>query len=121
MFSFTKEMRLSHKSDISRVFKKGRAFRFRDERLFVIPNGMNLNRFLCTFKRGFGRAVHRNRVRRFSREIYRCEKIFLKKGFDIVFLPSRYDYSFYIWKSTINSLFKIAGLMADPVESCIKD
>lgn len=114
LFVFSKEMRLSRKSDISRVFKKGKLFRFKDEKLFVLCNGMNLNRFLCTFRRGFGKAVCRNRVRRVSKEVYRSQIGFLKQGFDIVLLASRFDCSFYAWKDKIVNLFKVANLLANP-------
>lgn len=117
VFLFSRQMRLSRKSDISKVFKKGSLFRFRGERLFVLSNGMDLNRFLCTFKRGFGKAVQRNRVRRLSKEIYRHHKMLLKQGFDIVLLASKYDYSFYAWEDRILGLFKVANLVND----CVKD
>ena len=116
LFSFPKGMRLSRKSDISKVFKKGKTFRLRDGRLFVLSNGMSLNRFLCTFRRGFGKAVQRNKVRRISKEIYRYQELFLKKGFDIILLVSRYEYSFYAWKCKLVDLFKMANLVVDPTE-----
>ncbi len=54
--------------------------------MFVLPNGLSHNRFLCTFKRGFGTAVERNRARRISKEAYRKIKPQLKTGSDIVLL-----------------------------------
>ena len=121
LFLFPKEMRLSQRSDIVRVFKNGKVFGSRDERLFVLCNGMNLNRFLCTFKRGFGKAVQRNRVRRISKEVYRCQKASLKKGFDIVLLLSKYESDFCIWKDKITGFFKTAKLIVNPIENYIKD
>lgn len=116
LFLFPKKIRLSQKSDISRVFKKGIVFKFKDEKLFVLYNGMNFNRFLCTFRRGFGKAVQRNRVRRVSKEIYRYQMVSLKQGFDIILLVSRYNSSFCVWQKIITNLFGMANLF----DSCIK-
>lgn len=87
--SFPKRERLSARSRIELVFKKGRRYSGEGISLFVLPNDLGHNRFLCTFRRGFGNAVRRNRVRRVFKEIYRQHKTCFKTSFDIVVLLSK--------------------------------
>ncbi len=70
------------------VFKQGRRFCYGRACLFVLPNGCAYSRFLATFRRGYGKAVARNRARRLSKEAYRALKSSLVPGFDLVLLVS---------------------------------
>lgn len=72
--------------DIKSVFQDGMKISCRGANLFLLQNGLEYNRFLCTFKRGFGTAVQRNKARRISKEVYRIIKQNLKIGFDIVLI-----------------------------------
>jgi ribonuclease P protein component len=85
--------------------------------LFVLPNALDCSRFLCTFKRGFGSAVLRNRVRRLSKEVYRLNKHILKSGFDIVLLASASDGSFCLWQKKMFILFEMAKLLIGKVHN----
>ena len=87
-YSFSKRERLSCRRRIELVFKKGKRYSSEGVSLFVLPNELEYNRFLCTFRRGFGNAVERNRVRRVFKEVYRQNKSSFKTSFDIVFLLS---------------------------------
>ena len=111
--SFPKRERLSSRRSIELVFKKGRRYSSEGISLFVLPNDLGRNRFLCTFKRGFGNAVERNRVRRVSKEIYRFNKNSLKKSFDFVLLVSKYSYSFDVWQNRICTLLQLLKVMND--------
>lgn len=114
-FSFSRRERLSCRRSIGLVFKKGKRFSGEGVSLFVLPNGIGCNRFLCTFKRGFGSAVERNTVRRISKEIYRQNKYLLRTGFDIVFLMSssflKIESSFTTQKKNFIKMFNRAGLL----------
>lgn len=105
--SFSKRERLSCRRSIELVFKKGKRCSGEGFSLFVLPNDVGRNRFLCTFRRGFGNAVKRNRTRRVFKEIYRQNKHCLKAGFDIVFLLS-------------NSFLKVENDFAVQVVSFLK-
>ncbi|WP_029410311.1 ribonuclease P protein component [Treponema pedis] len=85
-FTFPREERLRSKAAIKHVFSKGVKITCRGAALFIVPNGLEYNRFLCTFKRGFGTAVERNKARRISKEAYRKIKPQLKTGKDFVLL-----------------------------------
>ena len=87
--SFPKRERLSSRRSIELVFRKGRRYSSEGISLFVLPNDLGRNRFLCTFKRGFGNAVERNRARRVFKEIYRQNKACIKRSFDIAVLLSK--------------------------------
>jgi len=69
---------------------------------------------MCTFKRGFGKAVERNRVRRVFKEIYRQNKSCFKNSFDIVLLLSKgfskVDVGFETQVASFVKVFKRADL-----------
>ncbi len=112
-FSISKMERLSDGFVIQTVFKKGSRASVEGATLFVLSNNVGENRFLCTFKHGFGNAVERNRVRRVSKEIYRFNKNSLKKSFDFVLLVSKYSYSFDVWQNRICTLLQLLKVMND--------
>lgn len=112
--SFSKGERLSIRRSIELVFKKGKRYSNGGISLFVLPNELEHSRFLCTFKRGFGNAVKRNRVRRVFKEIYRQNKDCIKTGFDIVFLLSsaflKVEDDFAVQVTSFFKMLRRAGL-----------
>ncbi len=110
-FSLPRTERLSAKSYIKQVFKQGKKVSYRQATLFFLSNGLDYNRFLCTFKRGFGSAVLRNKVRRISKEFYRLNKHKLKSGFDVVLLLGASNYDFSFLKDEMSTLFEMAKLL----------
>ena len=81
-----KEERLCGAVQIRTLFKTGIRYSCDGARLFVLPNKLSYNRFVCTFKRHYGSAVQRNKARRLSKEVYRQMKCRLKTGYDILLL-----------------------------------
>jgi ribonuclease P protein component len=78
--------------------------------MFVLANGMERNRVVFTFPRGYGSAVERNHSRRLSREAYRLMKYQLLGGFDITVLvfPGKDDFT--VRNEQFRFLFRKAGL-----------
>ena len=111
---FSKRERLSARSSVELVFKKGKRYSVDGISLFVLPNELGYNRFLCTFRRGCGNAVKRNRARRVFREVYRQNKDCLKTGFDIVVLLSNSFFSignsFGVYVALFFKVLRRAGL-----------
>lgn len=110
---FSKAERLSRPACIQVVFRKGKKYQCDGAKLFVLSNGMERNRVVFTFPRGYGTAVERNRSRRLSREVYRLMKRHLASGYDFTVLvfPGKDDFS--VRKGQLERLFRRAGLWSD--------
>nr|WP_314780231.1 ribonuclease P protein component [uncultured Treponema sp.] len=112
-FTFSVEERLRDRSCIKAVFQKGLKLSLNGVSLFLLPNGLEYNRFLCTFRRGFGSAVMRNRSRRISKEAYRHIKHRLKTGNDIILLIFSEKDSYSLRLEQLTALFLKAKMYND--------
>lgn len=79
LFTFSKEERLSHKSEIDALFHEGLSFTLGAFRVFYLlrppaPSGIPIKILVAVPKKKFRRAVDRNRLRRMIREAYRLNK-----------------------------------------------
>ena len=107
-----KEERLCGAARIRVLFKMGRRYSCDGAKLFVLPNTLPYNRFVCTFKRHYGSAVQRNKARRLSREIYRQMKSQLATGKDILLLVFPGNDTFSLRAVQLECLFKKAGMFS---------
>ncbi len=107
---FPAEERLKDRACIKSAFKKGVRVGCEGFGLFFLPNGLTHNRFLCTFKRGYGSAVERNRARRLSKEAYRLIKSRLKTGYDFILLVFSKRMNFAACLDKMIYLFKAAKI-----------
>lgn len=107
-----KEERLCGAVRIRDMFKIGHRYSCDGAKLFVLPNKLPYNRFVCTFKRHYGSAVQRNKARRLSKEVYRQMKSQLIIGKDILLLifPGRDTFS--LRTAQLDCLFKKAGMFS---------
>jgi ribonuclease P protein component len=107
---FSKAERLTRSAAIQTVFRKGKKYSCTGTKVFVLANGMERNRVVFTFPRGYGTAVERNHSRRLSREAYRLMKKHLIAGFDVAVLVFPGEVSFSGRTEQLEILFKKAGL-----------
>jgi ribonuclease P protein component len=112
---FSKAERLVRSVVIQTVFRKGKKYSCDGAKLFVLANGMERNRVVFTFPRGYGTAVQRNYSRRLSREVYRLIKQHFTAGYDFTILvfPGKDD--FYVRRGQLESLFKKSGVWSEPL------
>ena len=107
-----KEERLCGAVRIRDMFKIGHRYGCDGAKLFVLPNKLPYNRFVCTFKRHYGSAVQRNKARRLSKEVYRQMKSQLIMGKDILLLVFPGRDTFSLRAAQLNCLFKKAGMFS---------
>ena len=110
-----KEERLCGAVRIRDMFKIGHRYSCDGAKLFVLPNKLPYNRFVCTFKRHYGSAVQRNKARRLSKEVYRQMKYRLKTGFDMLLLVYPGRDTFGMRMQQFDYLFKKADMLSNPV------
>jgi ribonuclease P protein component len=110
---FSREERLSRSSSVQTVFRKGKKYSCDGAKLFVLANGMERNRVVFTFPRGYGNAVQRNYSRRLSREAYRLSKQHIKNGYDFTVLVFPGKDTFSVRKEQFRVLFTRAGLWSE--------
>jgi ribonuclease P protein component len=112
--SLTREERLRKRSEISKAFRFSRQVSCNGLKLLFKKNKLNRNRILTAVKKGYKKAVKRNKQKRIIKEIYRNMKNRIKSGFDIIFIifpDNNIEYSFKDREIQVNELFKKAGLL----------
>ena len=111
-FRFLREERLKKRDEIKKVFNCGKSVGCRGAKLFVLKNGLPLNRVCFTLSRGFASAVKRNRAKRLGREAYRALRPSLARGYDLVLLVYPEDASAGLANRAgqLRYLFSKAGL-----------
>jgi len=107
-----KEERLCGAGRIRILFKTGDRYSCSGAKLFVLPNTLPYNRFVCTFKRHYGSAIQRNKARRLSKEVYRQMKSRLKTGQDILLLLFPGNDSFSLRMQQLERLFTKADMFS---------
>ena len=107
-----KEERLCGAARIRSMFKTGHRYSCDGAKLFVLPNALPYNRFVCTFKRHYGSAIQRNKARRLSKEVYRQMKFRLKRGWDILLLVFPGNDTFCMRTQQLGCLFKKADMFS---------
>jgi ribonuclease P protein component len=69
-----KEKRLAKRREFLRVYESGRKLFSRYSVLFVAPNGLPHSRIGITATKKLGKANVRNRLKRWTREVYRRQR-----------------------------------------------
>ncbi|MBR2717233.1 MAG: ribonuclease P protein component [Oscillospiraceae bacterium] len=75
---------LKQNRDFKRLYARGKSAASPLLVVYCRRNGSDRNRLGLTVGTKVGKAVHRNRIRRRLREIYRLHEPSLRRGFDII-------------------------------------
>lgn len=113
LFRFTRAERLTDSASIQLVFRKGKKYSCDGAKLFVFATGLEKNKIVFTFPRGYGTAVERNFSRRLSREVYRLNKHYIQTGFNFTVLIFPGKDTFALREIQLKGLFHKAGLWSD--------
>ena len=108
--TFPKIRRIRTPDEFRHVITQGQRLNYPYGRLYWIKNDKSYTRFGISVGRKAGTAIKRNRLKRISREAFRCNQDRLIGGFDIVITFYRYCN----WNpNSIVLLFTRARLFAD--------
>ena len=114
-YRFLKQDRLRKSSEFDRVYRRGRKIVSPNAVLFYSPNRLERFRFGITVSRKVGKAVQRNRIKRFLREAYRLNRQLLNRqqACDVVLVMRKEGagLTFRELEKVLLELFSRAGLL----------
>jgi ribonuclease P protein component len=102
--------RLKKNEDFQKVYRKGRSRSDRSYVLYVLPNGMEINRLGVSVSKKVGNSVIRHRIKRLVKEAVRLNEPHFMKGFDIVVI-ARGAASTAGFRDTENSVLRLGGIL----------
>lgn len=109
-----RRFRLRRPSEFEQIRRRGRSVASRLLVLSVAPNGLAHNRYGFAVGRRVGKAVRRNRVKRWLREIVRQLHPSLRQGFDLVLVArgklADESVTYHELREAVEILIKRAGL-----------
>ncbi|MCC6486205.1 MAG: ribonuclease P protein component [Candidatus Hydrogenedentes bacterium] len=105
--------RLTRKRDFEAVFEHGRKRVGREFICFAVRREGQGRRFGFAVSRKVGKAVVRNRVKRYLREIYRANRACLSEDIDLVFVarPQAAELNYHQCAAAIRRLLNDGGLL----------
>ncbi len=108
--------------EFARVYKKGKFFAGKYIVLYVLPNGLDINRLGITASKKAGKSIRRNRIKRLIKENYRLNEELVRCGYDLVFvvrsseiLPDYYDI-----QKEMGFLFRKLNLVDKGKNKCLR-
>jgi ribonuclease P protein component len=106
-----RKLRLRQRKRFAQVYLQGRTWSNRLLVMKVYPNGQDFNRFGFSVSKRIGKAVVRNRVRRWLREAVRLTPC--QPGEDIIFIArsSIVEADYHQIKAAVAELFQRAHLL----------
>ena len=108
--------------EFTRVYKKGKFFAGKYIVLYMLPNGLNINRLGITASKKAGKSIRRNRIKRLIKENYRLNEEFVRSGFDLVFVARNNEMlpDYYDIKKEMCFLFRKLKLVDEEKNNCLK-
>ena len=111
-----RRFRLTKSNDIKRVRRLGKSYAHPLIVLIAHPNQRDRSRFTVTAGRSVGKAVKRNRAKRWMREALRPLIPQIKSGWDIIIVARRpiADANFQNSQKALHTLLNRAQLIKEP-------
>jgi ribonuclease P protein component len=116
-----RSLRLRSPADFQRVRRRGRSWTTPYLVLVAQPNNLDHNRYGFAVGRRVGKAVCRNRVKRWMREAIRKQHPHLRQGNDVILIArgkmAENDVGYDTVEESVGILVKRSGLAASEVAS----
>jgi len=81
--------RIRKKNDFLSLYRKGTRYQAKYFNLIYFPNDLNFSRMAVIVSRKIGNSVKRNKIKRWMRDLFRRNKDFLKRNFDILIIAKK--------------------------------
>jgi ribonuclease P protein component len=96
--------RIRKKTEFSELYKRGRCARGKYFNLIYLPNNLGHSRLAVVASKKVGNAVHRNKIRRRARELFRRNKDLLMYPLDILLIAKK-DIRLATWRDMRDQYF----------------
>ena len=93
--------RIRRKKDFLRIYSNGHRYKGRYFVILYLPNNLNYSRMAVVVSRKHGKAVVRNKIKRWARELFRRNKQLLPEPLDLIFIP-RQEIHQANWRNLLN-------------------
>lgn len=105
---------LKSNRDFLKTYKTGKSFANRYLVMYVVENGLEINRLGISVSKKVGNSVIRHRVKRLIKESYRLHEAMFNSGLDIVIASrsSAKDISYKEMESAVLHLGKLHSIIA---------
>ncbi|ABR31473.1 ribonuclease P [Thermosipho melanesiensis] len=87
---FKKYERLKLRKDFKRLYETGKSIQVPYFVIIYLKNGFEYSRFGFSVRKKFGKAVRRNRLKRWMREVIRTNKYVIPKGYDYLIIARKH-------------------------------
>jgi ribonuclease P protein component len=113
-----RRLRLRRGADFDRLRRRGKVWHHPLILLIAGVNELEYSRFGFSARRGFGKAIARNRVKRVLREVVRSQLSYIEKGWDCLFVAKRAanDASYEEVEAAVLQLLKRSSLLQPRTE-----
>ena len=104
---------LRSKIQFKNVYENGKSYGNRLLVMYISKNKLDYNRVGFAVTKKIGNSVIRNKVRRRMKESYRVNRLKIKEGYDLIFIPkiNSRNSNYQQIESAMLHLFKITHLL----------